>query len=171
MRSNPLSAEGAGGPAPFSTDDLVARRGRLIGLHEPVLTLPPSGDHVIDPGVPMATGLRDAAVLIPVVARGTEAGVILTQRTDHLPAHAGQIAFPGGKVDAGDVDPAATALREAEEEIGLSRFLVTPLGYGDPTSPPAATVSCRWWRSSPAIRCWRPTRRRSPTSSRCRCPS
>jgi 8-oxo-dGTP pyrophosphatase MutT (NUDIX family) len=132
MRSLPLSPEGAGGPAPFSTDDLVARRGRLIGLGEAVLSLPPSGDHVIDPSVPLATGLRDAAVLIPVVARGTEAGVILTQRTDHLPAHAGQVAFPGGKVDADDADPVATALREAEEEIGLSRFLVTPLGYGDP---------------------------------------
>lgn len=132
MRSNPLSPEGAGGAAPFSVEDLVARQGRLIGLGEPVLSLTPSGDHVIDPSVPMATGLRDAAVLVPVVARGTEAGVILTQRTDHLPAHAGQVAFPGGKVDAGDADPAATALREAEEEIGLSRFLVTVLGYGDP---------------------------------------
>lgn len=132
MRSTLPSPEDAGAPPPFSVDDLVARRGRLVGLGEAVLSLPPSGDHVIDPRVPMATGLKDAAVLVPVVARGSEAGVILTQRTEHLPSHAGQVAFPGGKMDPGDADPAATALREAEEEIGLSRFLVTPLGYGDP---------------------------------------
>jgi 8-oxo-dGTP pyrophosphatase MutT (NUDIX family) len=131
MRSHP-SPEGAGAPAPFSTADLVARRGRLIGLGEPVLTLAVGGDHVIDPRITVGTALRDAAVLIPVVERGAEAAVILTVRTDHLPSHAGQVAFPGGKLDAGDADPAAAALREAEEEIGLSRLLVQPLGYGDP---------------------------------------
>ena len=72
---------------------------------------------------------RDAAVLVGVVDDGPEARLILTQRTAHLADHAGQIAFPGGKIDAGDADPIATALREAEEEIGLERRFVEPIGY------------------------------------------
>lgn len=73
---------------------------------------------------------RLAAVLVPVVAR-PELTVLLTQRTEHLPAHAGQIAFPGGKVDESDESPAAAALREAEEEIGLGARYVEPLGFLD----------------------------------------
>jgi 8-oxo-dGTP pyrophosphatase MutT (NUDIX family) len=75
---------------------------------------------------------REAAVLIPVVARHPEATIILTQPTSHLSAHAGQIAFPGGKVDPGDASHAAAALREADEEIGLDPALVEPIGYLDP---------------------------------------
>jgi 8-oxo-dGTP pyrophosphatase MutT (NUDIX family) len=75
---------------------------------------------------------RDAAVLIPVVARDPEATVILTERMPHLSAHAGQIAFPGGKIDADDAGPAAAALREAEEEIGLDRSRIEVVGYLDP---------------------------------------
>jgi len=74
--------------------------------------------------------LRPAAVLIPVVDR-PEPGVIFTQRTPHLPNHAGQIAFPGGSIDPGDDSPAAAALREAQEEIGLDPRLVEPIGYLD----------------------------------------
>lgn len=74
--------------------------------------------------------IRPAAVLIPVVDRA-EPMVLLTQRTAHLPDHAGQISFPGGKIDAADESPLAAALREAEEEIGLARDLVDPLGYLD----------------------------------------
>jgi 8-oxo-dGTP pyrophosphatase MutT (NUDIX family) len=73
---------------------------------------------------------RPAAVLIGVVDR-PEPGVILTQRTTSLPNHAGQIAFPGGKIDPEDETPLAAALREAEEEIGLDRALVDPIGYLD----------------------------------------
>lgn len=76
------------------------------------------------------TPLLPAAVLIPVVAR-PELTVLLTQRTDSLPRHAGQVAFPGGKMEPGDADPIATALREAEEEVGLHRRFVEPLGYLD----------------------------------------
>jgi 8-oxo-dGTP pyrophosphatase MutT (NUDIX family) len=74
--------------------------------------------------------LRPAAVLIPVVDR-PEPGVVLTQRTPHLPNHAGQIAFPGGSIDPGDESPCAAALREAEEEIGLDPRVVEPIGYLD----------------------------------------
>jgi 8-oxo-dGTP pyrophosphatase MutT (NUDIX family) len=68
-----------------------------------------------------------ASVLIPLVARD-EVTVLLTQRTDHLTDHPGQISFPGGRVEDGDADATATALREAEEEIGLERFRIDVLG-------------------------------------------
>lgn len=71
-----------------------------------------------------------AAVLVPVTER-TEPGVLLTQRTETLRNHAGQIAFPGGRADPGDVDLVATALREAEEEIGLPPAQVTVVGLAD----------------------------------------
>jgi 8-oxo-dGTP pyrophosphatase MutT (NUDIX family) len=74
--------------------------------------------------------LRKAAVLVPVVAHAVPT-VLLTQRTEHLPSHAGQVAFPGGKVEDGDADAVATALREALEEIGLEAGFIRPLGYLD----------------------------------------
>jgi 8-oxo-dGTP pyrophosphatase MutT (NUDIX family) len=73
---------------------------------------------------------RPAAVLVGVVDR-EPLTVLLTQRTEHLPTHAGQIAFPGGRVDAGDASPVAAAIREAEEEVGLAAEYIEPLGYLD----------------------------------------
>lgn len=75
---------------------------------------------------------RDAAVLIPVIEREMATTVLLTRRTAHLRKHAGQIAFPGGKIDATDSGPVAAALREAQEEIGLDPALVEPIGCLDP---------------------------------------
>lgn len=69
-----------------------------------------------------------AAVLVPLVRRAADVHVLLTQRTAHLNVHAGQISFPGGRVDEGDADRVHTALREAEEEIGLPRDRVEILG-------------------------------------------
>jgi 8-oxo-dGTP pyrophosphatase MutT (NUDIX family) len=74
--------------------------------------------------------IRPAAVLIPVVDH-PKPTVLLTQRAAHLNEHAGQISFPGGKIDPTDASPLETALREAEEEIGLSREFVEPIGYLD----------------------------------------
>ncbi len=71
-----------------------------------------------------------AAVLVPIVLRETLT-VLLTQRTDTLAKHAGQISFPGGRVDPGDTGPFDTACREAEEEIGLDRRHLEAIGYLD----------------------------------------
>ncbi len=76
-------------------------------------------------------GWRNAAVLAPVVARRPEVTVLFTQRTAHLPAHSGQISFPGGKIEESDATPVDAALREAQEEIGLPPDLVTPLSLLD----------------------------------------
>ena len=74
--------------------------------------------------------VRPAAVLIPIVDHD-EPTVLLTQRSPHLKEHSGQVAFPGGKIDATDKSPLDAALREAEEEVGLDRSYVDPIGYLD----------------------------------------
>lgn len=72
--------------------------------------------------------VRPAAVLVPLVERPAGLHVLLTRRTEHLRDHAGQISFPGGGREPGDLNPQATALREAEEEVGLARRHVRVLG-------------------------------------------
>jgi 8-oxo-dGTP pyrophosphatase MutT (NUDIX family) len=102
------------------------------GLTDPD-ALPLRGDHDADPLLKAMAAVRPikpAAVLIPVIDRD-EPMVLLTQRTAHLPQHAGQIAFPGGKIDATDASPLAAALREADEEVGLAANAVEPIGYLD----------------------------------------
>jgi 8-oxo-dGTP pyrophosphatase MutT (NUDIX family) len=91
------------------------------------------GDHSIDPAMLAIADmrpLRPAAVLVPVVDL-PEPAVLLTLRTDSLSTHAGQIAFPGGRIDPGDISPMDAALREAQEEIGLDRGYIEPIGYSD----------------------------------------
>jgi 8-oxo-dGTP pyrophosphatase MutT (NUDIX family) len=92
------------------------------------------GDHRINPGIQAdldAIELKDAAVLVPVIDDGDVAHVIFTKRTSSLRKHSGQIAFPGGKLDRGETAEFA-ALREAEEEIGLSRHFVHVIGHLPP---------------------------------------
>jgi len=72
---------------------------------------------------------RPAAVLVPLVERPEGLTVLLTQRAAHLKNHAGQVSFPGGRVEKEDESPLAAALRETEEEIGLSREFVRVVGY------------------------------------------
>ncbi|MDO8787815.1 MAG: CoA pyrophosphatase [Sulfuritalea sp.] len=74
------------------------------------------------------TELVAAAVLVPVIVRETGATMLLTQRTVHLRDHAGQVSFPGGRSEASDSSPEATALREAEEEVGIAPSQVEILG-------------------------------------------
>jgi 8-oxo-dGTP pyrophosphatase MutT (NUDIX family) len=102
------------------------------GLTDPDVT-PKRGDHDADPvmqKIAQVRPIRPAAVLVPIVDR-PEPTVLLTQRAQHLPNHPGQISFPGGKIESSDADPLDAALRETEEEIGLSRGHVEPLGYLD----------------------------------------
>jgi 8-oxo-dGTP pyrophosphatase MutT (NUDIX family) len=86
------------------------------------------GDHDMNPGAPRRQPLTPAAVLVPLVERPQGMTVLLTQRTDHLDDHPGQISFPGGRAEAHDDGPVETALRETEEEIGLERRYVEVVG-------------------------------------------
>lgn len=102
------------------------------GLTDPDFT-PSKGDHDVDPvmlAMSKLRPLRPAAVLVPIIDH-PEPTVLLTQRSAHLPSHAGQISFPGGKIDPGDKSPLDAALREAEEEVGLPRTDVEAIGYLD----------------------------------------
>jgi 8-oxo-dGTP pyrophosphatase MutT (NUDIX family) len=78
--------------------------------------------------IPEGARATDAAVLVPIINRAEGLQVLLTQRTSHLSDHAGQISFPGGRVEAEDASREDTALRETEEEIGLSRARITVVG-------------------------------------------
>jgi 8-oxo-dGTP pyrophosphatase MutT (NUDIX family) len=90
------------------------------------------GDHDLNPGVtPPSTALTPAAVLVPLIDHRDGISVLLTQRTAHLTAHAGQISFPGGRIEEVDPDALAAALRETEEEIGLPRERVSVIGRLD----------------------------------------
>ena len=97
--------------------------------------LPPGvrGDFAMQPGRETApvSALTPAAVLVPLVQREPELTVLLTQRTPHLQAHAGQVAFPGGRIETSDRDPVHAALRETEEEVGLTADHVCVIGRLD----------------------------------------
>jgi 8-oxo-dGTP pyrophosphatase MutT (NUDIX family) len=93
----------------------------------------------------LAAPFRRAAVLIPLVERPEGVTVLLTRRTDHLTSHAGQVSFPGGRSEDYDSSPIETALRETEEEIGLSRHRIEIIGV----LPDYATISA--YRVTPVV--------------------
>jgi 8-oxo-dGTP pyrophosphatase MutT (NUDIX family) len=118
----------------MTVDEIVQRvgeRSRLLASGLPVTKPPLGSDFSLNGVVPAPTSFRPAAVLVPLVRREAEITVLLTQRTEDMPSHAGQIAFPGGRKQAEDADARATALRETEEEVGLSRTFIEVIGPVD----------------------------------------
>jgi 8-oxo-dGTP pyrophosphatase MutT (NUDIX family) len=126
----------------LSVETLVARtRARLPGRAR----------RAVPPGP-----LVRAAVLVPIVDHG-EAFLVFAQRTDRVGHHAGQISFPGGRIDPGDPDDLHAALREAEEEVGLAPAVVEPLGMLDDTETFATQFVITPWVGvvrGPVV--WRP---------------
>lgn len=111
---------------PFSADDFRLRAARQNGDMDTDY-----GDHRLNPDLRdliVRPGLRDAAVLIPVVDHGGEASVLLTKRTEKLRSHSGQVAFPGGAIDPTDASPEDAAVRETLEEIGLGAADIDVVG-------------------------------------------
>lgn len=123
-----------GAPAACTTPELEPWRRLQRALHP--LHSPPTSDGwnfdevvgLLEPGARM----QRAAVLLGIVERPQGNQVLLTRRTERLARHPGQIAFPGGRVDAADASDAAAALREAQEEVALAPEHVEPLGFIDP---------------------------------------
>jgi 8-oxo-dGTP pyrophosphatase MutT (NUDIX family) len=125
----------------FGVAEFSARAREKLGQSWPEGAFDPAvrphhGDHLLNEPFPAEAALlpapaRPAAVLAPIVAHDGAATMLLTRRAAALRDHSGQIAFPGGKIEPGE-SPLETALREAEEEIGLSRAHVEILGCLDP---------------------------------------
>lgn len=123
----------------FSAQDVRARATARLSLTLPESALDPThrprrGDHILNPDLyreGLSAIAKPAAVLVPIVTRETGATILLTKRASALRRHAGQVAFPGGRIDPEDESPLAAALREADEEIGLDRTCVTPIGFLD----------------------------------------
>src|SRR5690348_13358094 len=135
MEQGQVLSAGPSGRRHLTPEEVRRRLGHAIaGLRssDPSVAAAVRGDHSLVPGgAPPAVALTPAAVLVPLVVRPEGLSVLLTQRTAHLAAHAGQISFPGGSVEPEDADSIAAALRETEEEVGLPRDYVEVIGRLD----------------------------------------
>lgn len=107
--------------SPSATVDLFRRRFGAGGSDVEAAS-------VIEPGIPDDGPLTAAAVLVPIVLRESGLTILLTQRTAHLRDHAGQVSFPGGRCESDDAGPEATAVREAQEEVGLEPQQIEVIG-------------------------------------------
>jgi len=132
MEQRSVLPSGSAGLRPLTPDEVAARlavapTGGLRRSQDATSR----GDHDLNPGRFPDRPLVAAAVLVPLVAHPTGLTVLFTLRTPHLSDHAGQISFPGGRIDPGDHDERAAALREAEEEVGLAPAQIRLLGRLD----------------------------------------
>ena len=123
---------GTAGSRPLTPELVVARLAAAppAGLRRSQ-DAAPRGDHDLNPGMYPDKPLVGAAVLVPLLVHPTGMTVLLTLRTLHLADHAGQVSFPGGRVEPEDLDEVATALREAREEVGLAPDRVRLIGRLD----------------------------------------
>jgi 8-oxo-dGTP pyrophosphatase MutT (NUDIX family) len=118
----------------MTVDEIVRRvrdRSNRLASGLPVSHLPADNDFSLNGVMPLPEKWRPAAVLVPLVNRASGVTVLLTQRTEDMPSHAGQVSFPGGGRRDGDADATDTALREAHEEVGLERHFVEVVGSVD----------------------------------------
>lgn len=132
--SNAAGGRDRAGNLSFSFDENEFRARAAGALHCAPPEVARFSDDDLNPEariIPEGVVPKPAAVLVPLVPRGSGLNLLLTQRTPHLSRHAGQVAFPGGRIDAGDRSPIAAALRETEEETGIDRRFVEPLGFLD----------------------------------------
>jgi 8-oxo-dGTP pyrophosphatase MutT (NUDIX family) len=120
-----LPIDSLAGEAAVTPDCLTADALRARFAHPPVWSPEITVERLVRP---MTGPLTKAAVLLPIVMRADGPTLLLTQRTAHLNAHAGQISFPGGRMETSDTSPIDTALRETDEEIGLDRRHIEVLG-------------------------------------------
>ncbi len=118
----------------MTVEEIVRRvrdRSTRLASGLPVPQAPIGSDFSLSGIVPVPETWKPASVLVPLVDRPTGVTVLLTQRTADMPSHAGQVAFPGGRRQASDVDAAATALRETEEEVGIPARFIDVIGAVD----------------------------------------
>ena len=120
---------------PFTTrEDFLNRAKARLASADTVFGAYDRTDFDLNPGFnfPAKPPYRRAAVLVGLIDRGSDFGVLLTLRPETMSQHAGQVAFPGGRIDPEDPSPLSAALREANEEVGVDPVTVSVLGQGDP---------------------------------------